>query len=266
MWQPFISARRCARGGVRIFVFHRTGLVGHGIEVLVCNLQEAPLCVATGVEDSGGQRPSWCTESFPAKRCANAPPFNVQPSTGGSSHLEASKTWVCGRVGARLVACRALPNSKTTHVVSTIHLHTWLQLRQLCHTPIFLLSCESSRKECRSVSVAAAVGKAGDLPWMQGLLLHLLQDMLPNLLEQPSTQQFGGPAHPSTVVHIRCTLSFEGKYSLWAPICQTLVRKLQFCQMNRDVQFLVDRLRQMQRFQTDPAGAFFVGGFTQDTL
>lgn len=57
-----------------------------------------------------------------------------------------------------------------------------------------------------------------ELPRLQGLLLHLLQDILPNLIHEPESEENDGAAHPSFIVEINIILSFESDCSVWAPL------------------------------------------------
>lgn len=69
--------------------------------------------------------------------------------------------------------------------------------------------------------VKFAVGKPQDMPQLLGLLLVLLQDRLPRLLEE-HRQQSGRVATGAFVV-LQCTLSFGSTCSMWAPLAPLLV-------------------------------------------
>lgn len=121
-----------------------------------------------------------------------------------------------------------------------------------------------ARRQFEHVSVAVAVGWVEELPPVQGLLLHLLQDMLPGLLEQPSKGQCDheGPAHPLTTVHIKCTLSFQSEGSMWAPLCP-LLRKLQVIHVNPGGQIFADAIRKRNSLYEDAASRHFFDALTE---
>lgn len=70
----------------------------------------------------------------------------------------------------------------------------------------------------RPASVSARVGDPIEMPELLGLLLVLLQDRLPRLLQEQGQQS--GERAPSLSVHMECTLSFGSGCSMWAPLAK----------------------------------------------
>lgn len=95
-----------------------------------------------------------------------------------------------------------------------------------------------SKRAChqrKRISVVAGVGKAEDMPLLLGLLLVLIQDRLPLLLEQSRGEQNSLPGRPapSALVVVRCVLGFRSSLGMWAPVVP-LLQKVHFRQLNPD--------------------------------
>lgn len=96
--------------------------------------------------------------------------------------------------------------------------HWWLDYQQFhvrCYT------CKSSGL-CEHVVVEAEVAVPEQVPLMQGMLLVLLQDRLPHLLQQDPRQLWWG----SPTVSVDMRDSDGGSLSMWAPLVPVL-RELQ---------------------------------------
>lgn len=85
--------------------------------------------------------------------------------------------------------------------------------------------------QCEHIDVDAAVVEPKDRYRLMGLLLMLLEDVLPRLLQE-QWQQSGGPASALNV-DVGCTLAFGSSFGFWAPLAP-VVRELQFDQIVLD--------------------------------
>lgn len=80
---------------------------------------------------------------------------------------------------------------------------------------------DEDTRQCKQISVDAVVKWSEEKLGMLGWLLVLLEDRLPRLFDQPSTQGSGGiPRLP--FVSVECFLSFGVRYSMWAPLAPLL--------------------------------------------
>lgn len=119
--------------------------------------------------------------------------------------------------------------------------HNYMDGFRFGSSGLFRVRCFSTTKDRHEhFAVAALLCTPKDKPQLLGLLLVLLQDQLPRLLEQANSQQNGGPA-PSPAVSVVCNLSFGTSLSMWAPLAP-LLRELQFYQAGPCVSLSPDSL------------------------
>lgn len=78
----------------------------------------------------------------------------------------------------------------------------------------------TTSRHCKRLSVKACAGTQEELSQVLGLLLHLLQDLLPRLHREH--RQRSGKIFPFPTVDVECTLSFESGCSMWAPFLPLL--------------------------------------------
>lgn len=91
---------------------------------------------------------------------------------------------------------------------------------KLCSGRFFDVCCVVSCANCcEQVLVGGIVRQPKDVAELLGLLLVLLQDLLPLALEQEfECRQHG--VGPRPLVPVACTLSFGSSRSMWAPLAR----------------------------------------------